>query len=277
MGLKVSISDHPARIVTLSPNVAEIAASLLGSNLERIVGVSEYTDFPPGLLHVKSIGPYARFNLEEVVALKPELVLANWNGNSKDQIDHLRELGLPVVTVKTDHLSDISSAIKMIADAMNLQTEGARAAAQFEADLRKIQLVAQKKAGAPAPRVLLQLDTEPMVVAGKGSFLNDALEKIGAVNIYGDSNISYPRPSMEDAVARNPDVIVFLGMKTGASSVADSQAELTKRILGLWQRFPGLRAVKANKVEVLLSDEIVRPSPRVVAGLEALERAVYGK
>jgi iron complex transport system substrate-binding protein len=262
--LKTTLIAHPSRIVTLAPNLAEIAASLLGENLEKIVGVSEYTDFPAALHGVKSIGPYSRFNLEEVVALKPDLVLANWNGNSKDQVDHLRELNVPVVVVKTDHLDDIGAAIRLIAESMNVPEAGKRVAERFETDLKMVEQSSAKTRSTP-PRVLLQLDTDPLVVAGKGSFLSDALEKIGAQNIYADSATSYPRPSMEDAVSRNPDVIIFLNMKKGENLTA------------LWQRFSALKAVKEGKVLFLHSDEIVRPSPRVIQGLIALQKAVYGK
>lgn len=267
-GTKVNLADSPARIVTLAPNIAEIAAAVLGNHLDKIVGVSEYTDFPESLSRVKSIGPYARFNLELVVALKPDLVLANWNGNSKDQIEHLRELGLSVVTVKTDRLSDVAAAIQLVADALGKHSEGAKISESFEKSLAAVSSSASHSNAGPT-RVLLQLDSEPLVVAGQGSFLSEALEKVGAVNVYADSSTSYPRPSFEDAVARNPDVIIFLGMKS-----ADNPGP---KLLRQWQRFPDLKAVKDHKVLVLLNDEIVRPSPRVVLGLSALKKAIYGE
>src|SRR6478672_2161638 len=111
-------AEKPRRIVTLAPSLAELAADLAGEKIERIVGVSEYTDFPPALKKVESIGPYHKFNLEKVVSLKPDLVLATSDGNSRDQVLHLRELGVPVVVVETQSLAQVVSSIRLIGQAM---------------------------------------------------------------------------------------------------------------------------------------------------------------
>src|SRR5262245_40620061 len=86
---KVVLVDRPNRIVTLSPSLGELAADLLGDNLDRLVGVSEFTDYPPALKKVNSVGPYHQFNLERVLALKPDLVLATLDGNPRDRVLHL--------------------------------------------------------------------------------------------------------------------------------------------------------------------------------------------
>src|SRR4051812_6042349 len=83
---RVTLVDHPARVVALAPSLAELAADLSGNQLEKIVGVSDYTDYPPRLEKTPSVGPYSRFNLEKVVALKPDLVLATLDGNPRDQV-----------------------------------------------------------------------------------------------------------------------------------------------------------------------------------------------
>src|SRR5579885_2742507 len=82
LGVTVPEGAKPARVVTLAPSLAEVAAALDPAHLERIVGVTEYTDFPPSLAKVESVGPYNRFNIEKVVSLKPDLVLATKDGNA---------------------------------------------------------------------------------------------------------------------------------------------------------------------------------------------------
>ncbi|MFL5815792.1 MAG: helical backbone metal receptor, partial [Bdellovibrionia bacterium] len=124
LGTQVKVVDHPVRVVTLAPSLGELASDLLGESIERIVGVSDYTDYPPALTKVKNVGSYARFNLEAVVALKPDLVLATSDGNSRDQIDHLRELHLPVLVVKTSSFSEIDQSIEILAKALDEQKTG---------------------------------------------------------------------------------------------------------------------------------------------------------
>jgi iron complex transport system substrate-binding protein len=265
---KVRLADHPERIVTLAPSLGELAADLSGSHLEKIVGVSEYTDYPPVLSKVASIGSYARFNLERVVALKPDLVLATLDGNPKDQVLHLRELGIPVVVVATSTLDDVSRSMRLVAQAMGVSEQGEQMAARFAAGLRNIRDRAAHREG-PKPRVVLQLGDDPLVVAGHGSFLQEALETVGAQNLYGDGATHYPRPALEDVVHRSPDVIIVLALGHDLTSFDAMAAR--------WAQFSSLKAVKSRQVRVLQGDAILRPTLRLLEGLSLLEKAVYGK
>jgi iron complex transport system substrate-binding protein len=271
LGTQVKLTDHPTRIVTLAPSLGELAADLAGSSIERIVGVSDYTDYPPALSKVKSVGSYARFNLEAVAALKPDLIVATRDGNAPDQVEHLRELRLPVIVVKTSSFSDIEESIRILSQAMDAEKLG-------EAELQRLKkglevfsqrIAARHKEGQPDPRVLLQLDSNPLVVVGKGTFLNEALSKVGAVNVYGDVDKAYPKPTVEDAVRRNPDVILVLGMEKNMKSFEQAGKD--------WQRFPKIKAVRMGHVRVIQADEIIRPSLRILEGLSILEQAVHGK
>ena len=165
--------------------------------------MSEYTDYPPALTRVASIGQYSRFNLEKVVGLKPDLVLATLDGNPKDQVLHLRELGVPVVVVATASLKDVEGSMRLVGQAMGVAEDGRRMAERFTTGLSRIRAAGRRHFR--AANVLLQLGDDPLVVAGGGSFLQDALEAVGARNVYGDADTHYPRPSLEDVVHRDPD------------------------------------------------------------------------
>lgn len=262
LGAKVEIARAPSRIVTLAPSLGELAADVAGDRLERIVGVSEYTDYPPSLKHVTSIGPYNHVNLELIASLKPDLVLATKDGNARDQIEHLRELGVPVVVVATENFSGVADSMKLVARAMGDATEGEHMAARFTEGLAKA-------AGKPSGRrVLLQLGDDPLIVAGKRAFLNDALTTVGAANLYGDLSEPYPRPSLEDAVSRDPDTILVLAL--GGDEAA------FQRMAAAWARFPKLAAVKQKRVRVLRADALLRPSMRLLEGLSLLKAAING-
>jgi iron complex transport system substrate-binding protein len=252
--------------VTLAPSLGELAADLSGERISQIVGVSEYTDYPPALSKVASIGQYARFNLEKVVALKPDLVLATLDGNPKDQVLHLRELGVPVVVVATANLKDVEGSMRLVGQAMGEGEAGEDMAKRFATGLARFRAAAE--AHRVPDRVLLQIGDDPLVVTGGGTFLQDALESVGARNAYSDATNHYPRPSLEDVVHRDPDAILILALGHDLKPFEAMAAR--------WAAWPALKAVKTRRVRVLQGDAVLRPTMRLLEGLALLKMAVYG-
>ena len=263
-GTSVALPIIPKRIVTLAPSLGEIAADLLGKDLDRIVGVTDYSTYPPALKKVPSVGSYVQLNLEKIISLKPDLVLGTLDGNPKDRIKQLRELGIPVVIVGTSSLAEIQDSILLVANTLGVPESGQKMTGQIKRGLENIRKRAEKR---PHPKVMLQLGDAPLVVVGKGTFLHDALESIGAKNLYGDSSTHYPRPSVEDVLSRNPDMIVVMDMTEDRKT---SQLMLRK-----WSELPALKAVQTRKIRLLRSDALVRPTLRILEGLSLLERVVF--
>lgn len=263
---RVILSNQPQRIVTLAPSLGELVADLLGEDLSRLKGVTDHTKYPPALSRFPSIGPYHHFNLEKVLELKPDLVIATMDGNSKDQILHLRELKIPVLTVRTEDFSQIRQSISLVSEAMGLAPQGVRLNAGLEKGLNQIMEQARKR---PPTSVLIQLGDQPLVTVGKRSFLNEALEKVGAKNLYSDAMSAYPRPSLEDVLKRDPEVILI------ATFGEDERifSQMAKR----WLQFPKMKAVKNQQVKIFKSDALLRPSIRILEGLRQLSLAIYGK
>lgn len=259
--------DRPDRIVTLVPSLGELVSDLVGSEgMSRIVGVSEYSDFPSALKKVRSVGPYHRFNLERVMELKPDLVLATLDGNSKDQVDHLRELGIPVVVVTTSSLGEVAASMKLVGVALGDAAGGGRMADRFENELGKIRQEGSRRH--PRRPVFLQLGEDPLFTAGRGSFLQSAIDSIGARNIYEETGLSYPKPSREDVVAKKPEVILVLTMGGDAAPF--------QKMAERWKEYPSVPAVKSGRVRVVPGDEVLRPTLRLIHGLKTLRDAVYG-
>lgn len=258
---------RPERIVTLAPSLGEIAAEVLGEDLGRIVGVTEYTDYPSALAKATSVGPFDRFSVETVAGLKPDLVLATRDGNPKDRIEQLRELGLKVVVVDTERFEGIVASHEVVGDALGLPTEGARLAARFRDGLLKVRERAARSGGAKQS-LLIQVGDSPLVVAGKRSFLNDVVEAVGARNVYSDLDQAYPRPSVEDAIRRNPDLIVVLQMGADVSA--------TERAAASWRRFGSLAAARSGQIHVIDGSVLARPTIRLLEGLARLEKLLRG-
>lgn len=258
------------------PSLGELAAELVGANLETIVGVSDYSDEPPGLKTVTSIGPYTHFNLEKVLALKPDLVLGSMDGNSKDQILHLRELGIPVVLVQTESFQDIETSIQLVSQSIGAQNIGQNMIHRLQQGFARFKARAQQRAQNKLKdrlkthlpvKVLLQIGDQPLVVAGGQSFLNAALELIGAKNIYGENQSHYPRPALEDVIQKDPDIIITLALGQDIAPLSRARQR--------WFQLPQLKAVKSKRVYLLHSDALLRPTPRILEGLSLLEKAIY--
>jgi ABC-type Fe3+-hydroxamate transport system substrate-binding protein len=115
--------------------------------------------------------------------------------------------------------------------------------------------------------VLFEISSDPLIVAGKATFISDAIELVGAKNAFADLAAGYPRPSLEEAVRRDPDVIIIPTVRPDS---ADFKTEV-----GAWQRFGKMKAVRAGKIKSVPSDLLLRPSPRILQGIIALEHAIF--
>lgn len=266
-GISVQVNDHPSRIVALAPSVAELAAEILSMDLQKIVGVSESTDFPPALKSVTSVGPYTHVNIEKVSLLRPDLVLATTEGNSKDQVLRLRELGIPVFVVATSNFAQIQQAMVQVAELLGEKKRGETIAKRFAQSLEVFRARAARRAHNNRIRVMVQLDDAPLVVAGGKSFLSEALETIGAQNVFGETTTSYPRPSLEEVLRRDPDSIVVLAFGADLAPF--------NRMASRWGAYQRLRAIREKRVRVFFSDTLLRPSLRLLEGLAELERVLY--
>ncbi len=264
---RVQIVDSPQRIVTLAPSLGELAADLLGAEIHRIVGVSEYTDTPSALERVTSVGSYNHFNLEKVVTLKPDLVLATRDGNPREQVLRLRELGISVVVVDTGDFAQVIQSIRWVGAALGKSLAAEKRVSEFEAGLRALRARRRLREG-QHPKVVLQLGDDPLVVVGSGTFLGAALEELGATHVYSDSIAHYPKPSLEDVLKKNPDVILVLALGRDRSTF--------DKMATRWKRFSKLTAVEYDKVRVVQADGLLRPSARLIDGMIQLERLIYG-
>lgn len=262
----------PIRIIALTPALAEVTALFLGKDhMDRIVGVTEYTDEPAILKKQPLVGTYTRFNLEEIVRLKPDLVIATQDGNPRDQVLHLRDLHLRVLVVRSGSFAEILESFHWIGQAIGRAKEAERAIYEFEMGLERIKTVSTSEMG-PKPKVLLQLSDSPFIAVGGKGFLNDGLEWIGVENVFKNIPKPYPQISWELGVQASPDSIFYIGMEDRGESDPAFQ-----RVLSSWSRFPSLPVVKRRSIEWISARELTRPTPRLIQGLEALKNKIFAR
>jgi iron complex transport system substrate-binding protein len=263
-----AVAAPPKRVIPLMPSLAEIAVAILGDDA-AIAGITEYTDFPASLAKKPSVGPYAKPNVETILALKPDLVLAGEDESPKDVLRRLRALGIRVVSVGTESLSKTRASFATIGRVLERPKEAAATLSKFDSAIAAVaeRAASRRKANRRETRVLLQVGDDPLIVAGGTSFLHEGLEILGVKNVYGDVKSSFPRIAVEDALRRNPDAILLVALSDDLRTFERAQAK--------WNGYSSLRAVKEGKVKILRSDALVRPGPRFPEGLIALENALF--
>jgi iron complex transport system substrate-binding protein len=218
-----------------------------------VVGVGDYTSFPPEAVARPHLGGLFNPNLERAVSLKPDLAVLL--PSERDLGAKLKPLGVDLLIVRNESLADVERSFQTIADRCGVPAAGARLAAEWRAGLTLPPLPG------PPLKVMVSVGREPgklgeITAAGPGTFLDELLHRLGAVNAFADSPTLYPQIGMEELVARRPDVI--LELRTESLTPAQSVA-----IVKDWQALPTLPAVRNGRVEVLSGNFVLTPGPRL--------------
>ncbi|HET7204515.1 MAG TPA: cobalamin-binding protein [Steroidobacteraceae bacterium] len=255
----VQAAERAPRILSLAPGLTEIAfAAGAGSML---VGTVEYSDYPEAAKQVPRVGDAWRVDLERVLALKPDVVLAWPTGTPATTIARLRKLGLDVVEVPTQRLADVPAALRRLGRIAGTESQAGAAAREFENRVAKQRATYAQRAPLT---VFIEIDDEPVYTVNGRHVISEIVELCGGRNVFANLPQLAPPIAIEAVLAADPQVI----MSTD-DTIADPRA--------LWQQWPRLRAVQAGTVYALSSDLVTRASPRLAQGVEvtcqALERA----
>lgn len=261
VGRRVRVPDRIQRIVSLAPNLTEIVFALGLEN--ELVGVTDFCDFPPEAKRKAKVGGMINPSLEVILALRPDLILATVEGNRAETVSNLERLGLPIFVVKLRGLQGLFSSIEKLGEVTG-RDEAARALVQQLQG--RVGEVVRRVKGLSRPRVLYLVWPEPPIVPGKGTLIDDLIRLAGGESISGDSSIPYPQYSLEEIVARSPDVIV-ISSKHGEKE--------TSNLLQRLHHLRSLPAVRQGRIHFLDGDLVNRPGPRIVEGLLLLARLIH--
>jgi len=261
MGTEVRLDKDPVRIIPLAPSLTEILYYLgLG---DRVVGVPSFSYYPPEAKEKPGIGSYTNVNIEKIISLSPNLVIGTKDGNSKEDAELLREAGIPVYIVNPRNVREAISTIGEIGDICGV-TEKAR---QLVNGLNKrLDVVQRLAASGNKPLVFLQINLKPIMTVNKNTFHNDLIRLAGGINMTADEPITYPRISIEEVIRKKPDIILISSMERGG------EFEEAKKE---WMKWTSIPAVKNNRVYLIDSDLIHRPSQRIIDGLETMARLIH--
>jgi len=252
------------RIVTLAPNLTEILFAL--GLAEKAVAVSSDSDYPPEAANKNKVGTFWQPNTEAIIASKPDLVITEWFEQQKSVAEALKRLGYRVLTLKIESIEDLLAAIKKIGAATGTQNH----ADQLANDIaNRLDNLRSKLAARNKVKVLWVVQTEPLRVAGKNTFLNELIELAGGENAIGPTIQQYPPLSAEELLACGVEIIIQSAM--GTDNIPEQQRAAEK----FWSKWPSLPAVKNNRIYVIDPDTTLRLGPRLCQGLELVAHCLH--
>ena len=261
LGRQVSLKTVPQRIVSLAPSCTEIIAAL--GLQDKLVGITEHTDYPPEILNLPKVGSYVNLNLEAIAMLRPDLVIATEDGNPEETINSLQKLSIPVYVLKLRTYETIQDSILSLGKFVGRKKEADIA---VESMRSVASCISDKTSRTKRFSVLWVYDQYPIVSAGRDTFTNQLIQMAGGDSITADVSISYPRLTIENVIARNPDVIVVTSMDPSRDRKEREE---------WWNKWSMIHAVQNKRVYMMQSSLFDRPSPRIVYGLAQLAKTFH--
>lgn len=263
----------PERIVSLAPNITEILFALgLG---DKVVGVTEYCNYPESAQKKNKIGGFINPNIEKIVSLQPDLVIATPDGNPQSVVEKLASLGIPVYCIYPKNIDEVFLSILNIGKICGADTEANQLITSLRQRVTKAISIARKN-GAYPKKVFFVLSTDPLITVGAGSFIDNLISLANGTNIAHHTPVKYPHYSMEEVVRSQPDIILVADMTPSLNQNNHSQQTQMQLVqLQYWEKWKeSIPAVKNNKVYFINSDLVTRPGPRLVEGLELLVKLI---
>lgn len=249
----------PRRLVSLAPSLTDVVLAL--GLKDRLVGVTSVDDAPE-VASLPRVGGFVDPNPEAILGLRPDLVLWITDGSAIAPLRRLAELAsrssppFAILALDVVSVADVLAAPRVVGEALGVPEAGRKLSDDLA---RQVGRVRDRSRGLPSRRVLFVVGHQPLVVAGPGSFPDELLRLAGCQNVVQGSR-PWPVYPVERAAGANPDLVVD-------AAVHEPAGEIT--------RLQAIPAVRRGAVVRLRSDDLIRPGPRMVQGLEELFLALH--
>ena len=252
-GRHIVLNAPAERIVSLAPYITELLFAA-GAG-KSVVGVSAFSDFPPPARAIARIGAGTGIDQEQILALRPDLVIAWKSGNPAMQVKQLERLGLTVFLSEPRKLEDIAFSLSKFGVLAGTQPQAESARQAFA---RRLSGLRQRHAGKPQLSVFYQVWDQPLMTISDDHVISDVIRLCGGRNVFSGLTGSAPQIVLEAVLERDPQVII---------AATDAEEELT---LQQWRRWPAMQAVKHGQLYTIPGDLLVRHTPRILDGTERL-------
>lgn len=249
-GNTVMLTAPAQRIVSLAPHATELLFAAGAGN--QVVGVSEYSDFPAAAKQLPSVGGSGQLDIERIVSLKPDLIVAWGSGNNRRQLARLRKLGLTVFESEPRNFEAIADSLERLG-ALVGRDDGRLQAQQFRQQMQTLQ---QEYAGRSRITVFYQIWSTPLMTLNDGHLVSQAIKLCGGVNVFGQLKPLVPTISREAVFTTNPDMII----------VSDEKGNGLER----WRSFKRMQAVASGNLMTIDGGVMNRAGPRVIEATRTL-------
>ncbi len=257
-GNELVLEKPVERVVSLAPSNTEIVFAL-GAR-DKLVGVTTYCDYPEEAKSKEKVGDFANPNVEKIISLKPEVVLAT-GGIQKGVVGRLEKAGIKVFVIDPRNFEQLFVDIEKVGEILGLKEK----AEELTKSMRnKVKEIEEKTKDLPKPKVFFEIYSQPLMTAGERTFIDDMIRISGGVNIGASAGEGFPQFSEEQLLKENPDV--YIAVKGSMNNPAD-----IKKRAG----YKALKAVKEGRVYVVDDNLVTRPGPRLVDGLMEVARAIH--
>ena len=257
----VAVSFVPKRIVSLAPNITEMIYFLgLG---ERLAGVTRFSYFPKEAQKKPKVGVYTDVNIEKVVTLNPDLVIATADGNKREDVEMLEEAGIPVYVVNPRKVYQVLDTIERLGTICGVTDRAKRLVNCLRERIAKVMKAVRNS---ERPLILLVINMKPLISVNQSTIHHDIIQLAGGRNMTWEQPITYPKLSMEEVIKKGPDAIIISSMNR------EGEFEKARKE---WYQWPTLPAVQRGRVYCIDSDLIDRSAPRIVIGLEEMAKLIH--
>lgn len=252
-GRTVTLLQPAKRIISTAPHITEFLYEAGGAG--RIVGVTSYSDYPHPARSLPLVGNNRQIDIERVLALKPDLLIAWRGGNPVRQIEQLERLGIPVFYSDLKKLDDIPKTLVRFGELTGFPEQGKEKAQVWK---KRLSELIKQYENRPALKVFYQISERPLYTLNGKHIVSEGIRICGGQNIFSDLAALAPRISIESVLERNPDVI-FISRSGGSANG-----------IHFWRRFSMIEAVRQNNLFEVNSDLMDRPGPRLINGILTL-------
>ncbi|MFP4020707.1 MAG: ABC transporter substrate-binding protein [Halanaerobium sp.] len=262
---EITVEQEVQRIVSLAPAITEVIYAL---GLEdKLAAVSSACDYPEQALNKEDVGRIDEPNIEKIVALEPDLVIAA-SVTKIETLKRLSELGIKTIGFKPGSINDTITMIEDISYLLSAEEKGAEISKEMETEYQRLQnMVEQKLEDNERPRVFYQIWSDPLYTAGRGTFIDSLIADAGGYNIAREAEGSWPTYNNESLIAADPEVYI--------SSEHSTPTGLTLAELSQKDIFREVSAFKNDRLYLVDQDLVNRPSPRIIEGYKEFIRAIF--
>jgi iron complex transport system substrate-binding protein len=275
----ITVVDQTGRTVTLAAPATAVVG-ITASDIEilyaigagnTVVGRGEYANYPPEVLDVTVVNSGNDTNIEEILALKPQLVIMSTMAQNEEQISKLEAGGVQVFVTDAESIGETYESIQLIGKLMGKDAEAAAVVSKMETTLATLHTNATAKAATPHKTIYFEVSPLEygLWAAGNNTFMNEVAELLELDNIFADLD-GWNAVSQEQIIERNPDYILTVGMYFG-DGPTPIESILSR------EGWANLNAIQNSAIINLTADELSRPGPRIADGAQLLYDFVYGE